>query len=436
MARQLSDDSAGERSDDESWQPEEQTGECSDGSTSHGTPGCPKAFHAERHGGDVHEISSDRHEAEHDERSDADTRKTIRPGGQQESGEYQNGSRHRGKHDSDEPHDDQDDGEHPNHQSMIQNGRRMRITIALALGMAAVLAAQPAPLPRASPESVGLNPTRLKEASALLNQFVTDGKIAGAVASVARRGKVAYLETVGFQNLESRAPMTERSLFRIYSMAKAVTAVSAMILHEEGKFDLRDPVSKYLPEFRNVRVLEPGGQSRPPTREIDRGRSPAAHFRAEPPDVRALSNRKGSFAIYHAAAVHHQHRPHSADGRSWYALSVQRRHDRRRQADRNLVGQAARRLHEGTGVRSARHGGHRLLGAAEQRARLTTVYAAQQGGGLRAYEIEEVPFTERPALLEGRRRTAVHGSRFHALLPDVVEPGRAERSPHSFREHR
>src|SRR5438132_8196127 len=151
----------------------------------------------------------------------------------------------------------------------------MRITIRIALTVcftAVMIAAEPIPLPRALPESVGLDPNRLKEATALLNQYVTERKIAGAVASVARRGKVAYLESVGFQNLESRVPMTDRSLFRIYSMTKAMTAVVAMMLGDEGKFDLRDPVSKYLPEFKNVRVLlgaeasakaaEPDGQTR------------------------------------------------------------------------------------------------------------------------------------------------------------------------------
>ena len=104
----------------------------------------------------------------------------------------------------------------------------MRIAIVLTMCAAVVIAAQPAALPRAAPESVGLDPNRLSEATALLNQFVIDRKIAGAVAAVARDGKVAYLEAVGFQNLESRTPMTERSLFRIYSMTKAVTAVAAM----------------------------------------------------------------------------------------------------------------------------------------------------------------------------------------------------------------
>ena len=104
----------------------------------------------------------------------------------------------------------------------------------------------------------------------MLSRFVADGKIAGAVAGVARNGKLAYLEAVGFQDLETRAPMTPRSLFRIYSMTKSVTAVAVMMLHEEGNFSLTDPVSKYLPEFQRVTVFVSGetGPTRPPAREI------------------------------------------------------------------------------------------------------------------------------------------------------------------------
>src|SRR5688572_11447608 len=82
-------------------------------------------------------------------------------------------------------------------------------------------------LPRAVLESVGLDSARLRAATAFLNEFAADRKIAGAVAAVARRGKLAYMEAVAFQNLDTRAPMTERTLFRIYSMTKPVTAVAA-----------------------------------------------------------------------------------------------------------------------------------------------------------------------------------------------------------------
>src|SRR6185436_9126891 len=107
----------------------------------------------------------------------------------------------------------------------------------------------------------------LDEATALLKQLVAERKIAGAVAAVAQHGKTIYLEAVGVQDLETRAPMTERSVFRIYSMTKPVTAVAAMMLHDEGKFHLDDLVAKYLPEFRDVMVSTPAGRRRP-AREV------------------------------------------------------------------------------------------------------------------------------------------------------------------------
>src|SRR5687768_16732061 len=91
------------------------------------------------------------------------------------------------------------------------------------------LAGAPEPVPRAAPDAVGLVPERLREATELLGRYVTEQKIAGAVAAVARRGKLAYLEAVGVQDLASRTPMAEGSLFRIYSMTKPVTAVAAMM---------------------------------------------------------------------------------------------------------------------------------------------------------------------------------------------------------------
>ena len=85
-------------------------------------------------------------------------------------------------------------------------------------------------------------PAPLRDATALLRRFVDEHKIAGAVAAVARRGKLAYLEAAGFQDIAARTPMTDRSLFRIYSMTKSVTAVAVMMLLEEGRFSLADPV--------------------------------------------------------------------------------------------------------------------------------------------------------------------------------------------------
>jgi hypothetical protein len=92
-----------------------------------------------------------------------------------------------------------------------------------------------------------------------LNRYVAEKRIAGAVAAVARRGQIGYFEAVGYQDLQTRTPMGERSLFRIYSMTRPITAVAVMMLHEEGRFGLDDPVAKFIPEFEKVVVAgEPG----------------------------------------------------------------------------------------------------------------------------------------------------------------------------------
>ena len=142
--------------------------------------------------------------------------------------------------------------------------------LSVVLAAASLLAAAD-PLPRSAPETVGLSAATLREATTLLNQFVADRKIAGAVAGVARKGKVAYLEAFGVQDLQTRAPMTDRSLFRIYSMTKSFTSVAAMILHEEGRFGLKDPVSKYLPEFRHCLLY-----TSPSPRDRQKSRMPSS----------------------------------------------------------------------------------------------------------------------------------------------------------------
>jgi CubicO group peptidase (beta-lactamase class C family) len=274
-------------------------------------------------------------------------------------------------------------------------------TLSVVLAAASLLAAAD-PLPRSAPETVGLSAATLREATTLLNQFVADRKIAGAVAGVARKGKVAYLEAFGVQDLQTRAPMTDRSLFRIYSMTKSFTSVAAMILHEEGRFGLKDPVSKYLPEFRQVSVLaSPDGTTRAPAREIT---------------VEDL--------MLHTSGLNHR------TSEAYRAAKVRSRTMTLPQFIGNLVRVP---LMEDPGTRYRYSEGTTVLGRLveiwsgkpfdvfmtervirplklvdtafwaepDRRARLTTVYAPAPGGGLTPVELEDVPFSERPALLEG-----------------------------------
>jgi len=110
-------------------------------------------------------------------------------------------------------------------------------------------------LPRASqPEEVGFSSQRLLRLTEAFQAEVDKGAIPGAVVLVARKGKVAYFEAIGFQNRENGRPMRTDAIFRIASMSKPITSVAVMMLVEEGKIQLLDPVSHYLPEFKGVQV--------------------------------------------------------------------------------------------------------------------------------------------------------------------------------------
>jgi CubicO group peptidase (beta-lactamase class C family) len=272
--------------------------------------------------------------------------------------------------------------------------------LALPLGLALTIFVQAQGLPRVAPAAVGLDEAKLREATQLLTQFVTDQKIAGAVAAVARRGRLAYFETVGVQDLESKVPMSERSVFRIYSMTRQVTAVAAMILHDEGKFRLDDPISKYLPEFAGIQVVTPEGW-RPPARAItvedvflhtsginDRQtelyQREKVRSRAEPlPQLMANIVRVGLMEDPGTRFRYGENT--SVLGRLvevWSGMPLDAFFEAR-------VFKPLQMVDTGFIVRQ------------DQRARWTTVYSLAKGGGLEVSEVEDVPFTAKPALLEG-----------------------------------
>lgn len=112
-------------------------------------------------------------------------------------------------------------------------------------------------LPSVAPEKVGLSTERLERIDKVMQQYVDEGRIAGAVTLVARRGKVAHLGTYGMADIEAGKPMQANTIFRIASMTKPITSVAVMMLYEEGHFLLSDPISKYIPEFKNPQVLVP-----------------------------------------------------------------------------------------------------------------------------------------------------------------------------------
>jgi len=107
------------------------------------------------------------------------------------------------------------------------------------------------------PEAVGLSPERLERLTQTLDGYVEDGRLAGGVALVARRGQIAYLHAFGKRDRESNAAMTPDTMFRIASQTKAIVSTAVMMLQEEGALLISDPVGNYLPEFRQTTVAVP-----------------------------------------------------------------------------------------------------------------------------------------------------------------------------------
>ena len=109
-------------------------------------------------------------------------------------------------------------------------------------------------LGHADPAAVGLSAERLERLDAGMQRMVDEGKLAGVVTMLARNGKVAFVDSVGVQDVESETPMATDSIFLIYSMTKPITAAALMILYEEGKWQIDEPVSNFIPEFADLRV--------------------------------------------------------------------------------------------------------------------------------------------------------------------------------------
>ena len=111
--------------------------------------------------------------------------------------------------------------------------------------------------PTASPEEVGLSSERLERITSAIQRSIDEGRLAGAVALVARHGKLAYFKAMGMADRDAKRPMRTDNIFRICSMSKPITSVAVMTLYEEGRFMLSDPVSDFIPEFKNMKVLDP-----------------------------------------------------------------------------------------------------------------------------------------------------------------------------------
>ena len=134
----------------------------------------------------------------------------------------------------------------------------MKNTLLLTLGLLAAVTLWgqgTGPLKETAPEEAGISAEGMKRMDALLQRFIEEKKAPGVAAIIVRNGKIAYYKAFGMRDLDSRDPLERDDIFRIASMTKAITSTAAMMLFEEGRFALDDPISKYLPEFKNQRIL-------------------------------------------------------------------------------------------------------------------------------------------------------------------------------------
>src|ERR1051325_3955971 len=135
---------------------------------------------------------------------------------------------------------------------MVRRAAVIVAALSLTAGLASV----------GKPEDVGMSSERLQRINEAVQRYIDSGQITGAVTVVARRGKIVHFEAQGLMDVESKTPMRRDAIFRMASMSKPVTGVAILMLLEEGRLRLTDPVSRFIPEFRNPKVAmlkNPGG---------------------------------------------------------------------------------------------------------------------------------------------------------------------------------
>lgn len=129
-------------------------------------------------------------------------------------------------------------------------------------------------MPATNPEALGFDTQRLARLDAYMAKAVADGRVAGMITLLARHGQVVSEKSYGYRSLATKAPMTRDTIFRLYSMSKPITGVAMMLLFEEGRWRLDDPITRFVPEFKNLKVMNWAGgdgsgtledMKRPPT---------------------------------------------------------------------------------------------------------------------------------------------------------------------------
>ncbi len=278
-----------------------------------------------------------------------------------------------------------------------------RVALCFPLVLANLAAGQE--LQPADPASAGMDAAKLELVTDRLQQHIDDGDIPGVVAAVARDGKLVYFEALGQYDLENGREMRPDTLFRIYSMTRQVTSTAVLQQYEQGKFDFDDPISMYLPEFAGQRVLpDPGSTDITQTRERV-GDITVAHLLTH---TSGLGSR-GS-ALYRENNV--RDKSISLDEMTSNAARIPLYHDPgtafRYGIHATILGKLVEvwsgqpfdeylqeNLFEPLGMDSTM-----FWAEGEDAERLAVVYRPADGR-LNPYQIEQVPWTSRPPLIEG-----------------------------------
>lgn len=278
-----------------------------------------------------------------------------------------------------------------------------RVALCFPLLLANLAAGQE--LQPADPGSAGMDAAKLELVTARLQQHIDDGDIPGVVAAVARDGKLVYFEALGQYDLENGRDMRPDTLFRIYSMTRQVTSTAVLQQYEQGKFDFDDPISMYLPEFADQRVLlDPGSTDITQTRERV-GDITVAHLLTHTSGLGPRSS-----ALYREHNV--RDKSISLDEMTSNAARIPLYHDPgtafRYGIHATILGKLVEvwsgqpfdeylqeNLFEPLGMDSTM-----FWAEGEDAERLAVVYRPADGR-LNPYQIEQVPWTSRPPLIEG-----------------------------------
>lgn len=325
---------------------------------------------------------------------------------------------------------------------------RLPITCVLLVLLASVggeiLAAQPLPggLVTTAPEEVGMSSVALSMATGRLQEHIDRGDIAGVVAAVVRDGRLVYLEALGARDLEPGAPMLPDALFRVYSMTRPVTSLAILMLHDEGKLGLDDPLQRWLPAFANQQVLGSPGATDPSDARARSGDVTLAQLLTHTAGIGSRSS-----ALYLAHDVHGWDRslaevvdrvaavPLFEDPGTAYRYGM----------SAEILGRV---VEEASGMPlevfvrerilvplGMTDSGFRVDG--DRRDRLATVYRPDREQGLVAVEMETIPVTEPRALVSsgvGLVSSTLDFLRFSQfLLDDGVVDGRRLLSPEGVR---